>query len=182
MKTSTLVASTICGLLLFFTIAFLVFVYLFGWMPLAHLGLMSEWASSNRNVIFYGLVTDQSGTPVPGATVTLSIAKFDKRSIDSTSGGHFKRESFQMQTDELGQFSVERVVGKTLYIERVEHRDYISFPEPSDPTYMVFDYWSRSGGSVYTPIPSMPATFPLRKRDESRRLLPTRGGKDVNVP
>jgi hypothetical protein len=148
---------------------------------------MAEFATSGRSIEFYGRVIDQTGAPIQGAAVTITIESFDFSTVFSKEDQHTKARSINRTTRSDGTFEVVGENGTRLNITNVSKEGYVPIPE-RDWTYKLyykdisFDYSPTQGNFLYVPDAKRPAILPLRKVGEPRRLAPSKGGTERLIP
>jgi hypothetical protein len=145
------------------------------WAVIALVGLMLAWWCSrffetpnHQRISFYGMVVDQNGQPVPGATVYITVL------YNSLLGSGEDRAV--LQTNENGAFSVTGYRGRTLDIGlRKDGYDYEGDVGPFHYTTLVpetqrhhpdkdqpvkFGMWKRKGAE--TMVKYQAIEFPLK--------------------
>jgi hypothetical protein len=116
---------------------------------------------------FFGKILDEKEQPVSFAN-----AHLEWNSLNVSND--VVRAETNINTDAQGNFSLRGAVGKRLFID-VSKDGY--YPQPGNP--LAFEYAVPYEG-LFTPDPSVPVVFHLRKKGEAEPLI--RVKKDYRIP
>lgn len=138
---------------------------------------------SKPSVDFYGQVVDDSGRPVQGAEVIVSVW-WEKGSHASDESGNLT-----LLTDSSGRFAIRNARGVGLAISNIRKPGYEWVVDwawgpaaddwlTKDNRYYFYDRKSFPSNPIYRPDESHPAVFPLFAEGSQQLAMPSRGGSD----
>ncbi len=121
-------------------------------------------AQANQPVSFYGRVVDQSGQPIVGTAVTVSV-----RSTAEPLPGDSEDivTPYNLTTDSNGQFQVTNIKGSLLTVEALAKDGY----EAPDPIPGEYWYSASMGNSLFTPNADKPEVFTMWKLAGAQTLI-----------
>jgi|GEM_PF-1411318 len=110
-------------------------------------------------ILFYGIVLDQHGQPIPGAKVSASVVDNVMRGTPVAAAG-----------DGAGKFTIQSK-GASLRVE-VSSIGYVRVDRGGKlkPSSQAFDYVEGIGRGVHSPDPASPVIFQLRKPQNPAHL------------
>jgi hypothetical protein len=131
---------------------------------------------------FYGVVTDQQGTPIDGAEVRIRVSTINNGYL---LGGESTSRDYELtlSTGPKGAFAIDGVQGSSIAIIAIDKPGYAHAP---DQTWfdcercrdcLGFYFSSTEGRGQYFPDRNNPAVYPLLRPKEPWTLRPSRGGK-----
>ena len=119
-------------------------------------------------IVFYGIVTDDSGASVSNAQVQIHYAHFAL----NYGGGIDTKEA---TTDQAGRFTVSGIRGRELYLNKIYRFGY-------EFTYTgeTYPYSGSSSEKIHVPDKNNPVRFTLRKKNPPTLVLPRVHAKQFN--
>lgn len=121
----------------------------------------------NSKFEFYGLVVDQDGAPVEGATVRMQTTKYKRAiglKIDYTHEDFIKKSEV-VYTDSSGQFEFSDGYGSSLLIEEITKDGYLPARGKKNISFL------STSGARHQPNASEPVVYTMWKREEAEPLI-----------
>jgi hypothetical protein len=114
-------------------------------------------SKANQPVDFYGQVRDQSGAPIPGVLVKLSLRVTSEPMVGAAAD---IVKELTATSDGAGKFELKRLRGAVLSVDGFEKAGY------EGPRVISRNYWyaPATPDLQYTPHPNKPEMFTLWKR------------------
>lgn len=120
-------------------------------------------ASQDVPIAFYGILWDQNGNAVPGATVEVQIKHYDPVKLTDV-------KTVQVVSTNDGHFAVLGEKGSTLSVRQISKYGYEYLRDGTQQTS--FNFWDWMPEKAFHSDPNQPVVFRVRKKEPPTLVIP----------